>query len=339
MKLWSSRLAAVALMTTVGTWGCGGAEQEATAAGQPMTAVVRKADGHGNRPPVVERVVLSPSEPTPGHPVEARAEASDPDGDAVRLDFAWEVNGRPWETGRGKPVIRTDSLRKGDRITVEVTATDGHETSTPRQARTAIGNRPPRLDGVFLLPDGTVRPGDELVAQVEAGDPDGDDLEVHYRWLENGRALSRESMERLDTSALTRGSRIRVEAWVSDGRARSRVRSSREVELANSPPVLARIPRLEGVDGTFRHQLEASDPDGDRNLRFRLVQGPAGMTVDPVVGTLVWTPEAEQAGRHPVEVAVEDNHGDGTSLLFELTVDASREPAGEAAPPAARAEP
>lgn len=325
----------LAAATLCGAVGCGGAEEAPRPSGGAMAAgSATTAPERANEPPIVDRVVLSPSEPTPGTPVEAKVEVSDPDGDAVRVTFRWLVNGRVVSEGR-QPVIRPQDVRKGDRIEVRVSATDGRADSQEVGASTRVGNRPPRLDGVFLLPEGDVRPGDELVAQVQASDPDGDPVRVEYTWLVNGEPVRGARDARLTTEDLDRGDRVRVEARVSDGDARSAPLQSRELELQNSPPQLARIPRIAAENGVFRHQLEATDADGDRNLRFRLVEGPPGMTVDPILGTLVWSPRPDQAGSHAVEVAVEDDHGDGTSLRFDLTVTASApEPAADA-PPAA----
>ena len=317
--------------------GCGGSDEAPTPSGGAMARTAAPAaDERPNQPPVVERVVLSPEEPTPDHPVEARVEVSDPDGDAVRVEFRWRVAGELVAEGT-QPVIRPTGVSKGDRVEVEVIATDGRAESQVARASTRIGNRPPRLDGVFLLPEGDVQAGDELVAQVRASDPDGDDVEMEYVWLVNGEPLPRQEGPRFDSSELQRGDRVRVEVRVTDGDATTPPARSRELEITNAPPQLARIPRFEAEDGVFRHQLEASDPDGDRNLRFRLVEGPAGMTVDPVLGVLTWRPSADQVGNFPVEVVVEDSHGDGTSLRFDLNVTTHEPEPAAAAPPAAPA--
>lgn len=317
---------------------CGDSEEDPRPSGGSMTAASSAtAADTANRPPVVERVVLSPSEPTPGHPVEARVEVSDPDGDAVRVTFAWLVNGEVVARGR-QPVLRPTGIRKGDRLEVEVTATDGRAESDPVRVGTGVGNQPPQVEAVGLLPEGPVRPGDELVAQVQASDPDGDRIRLEYVWAVNGETRQSSDAATFDTSDLQRGDRVRVQVLASDGDDRVASEESREVELANSPPVLAGLPRFAARDGVIREQLEATDPDGDHNLRFRLVEGPRGMTVDPVLGMLVWRPSAEQAGSHPVEVAVEDDHGDSSSLRFELTVSAAGTGPAEGAPPAAPAD-
>lgn len=335
MRSWHRAAACLAAATLVGL-GCGGDEQPTPSGGAMTAPPAARAEARANAAPVVERVILNPPEPTPGHPLEAKVQVSDPDGDAVRITFTWAVNGRVVAEGT-QPVIKPDGVKKGDRIEVRVSATDGRAESQVARASTTIGNRPPQLDGVFLLPEGDVHPGDELVAQVQASDPDGDPVRSEFTWLVNGEPDRGARGPRFDTSALKRGDRVRVQAQVGDGDDRTAPMPSREVELANSAPEIERIPRISAENGAFHHQLQARDADGDRNLRFRLVEGPPGMTVDPILGTLNWRPSPDQAGTHPVEVAVEDDHGDSTSLRFEITVTATPGAPAEA-PPAAPAE-
>ena len=82
-------------------------------------------------------------------------------------------------------------------------------------------------------------------------------------------------------------------------------------------------------DGVFRYTLEAKDPDGDRSIRFRIVSGPPGMSVDPILGEVSWRPDASHVGKHEVIVGAADSHGGEGQQLFELEV---RESGGESPP-------
>jgi hypothetical protein len=44
------------------------------------------------------------------------------------------------------------------------------------------------------------------------------------------------------------------------------------------------------------------------------------MSINAVNGEARWKPEASQAGKHTVEVIVEDSYGDGGALSFEVVV-------------------
>jgi hypothetical protein len=90
---------------------------------------------------------------------------------------------------------------------------------------------------------------------------------------------------------------------------------SRHPEIVSEPPSLR-------DGGLFRYHVEARDPDGDRNLRYRLDAGPDGMTVDSIVGRIEWRPTVEQAGVHQVAVVVIDSAGLETKQSFHVTVNA-----------------
>src|SRR5262249_14424436 len=51
---------------------------------------------------------------------------------------------------------------------------------------------------------------------------------------------------------------------------------------------------------------------------FRLLSGPAAMTVDPATGLVQWTPTADQAGSQSVRLTVEDGRGGGATQTFTL---------------------
>jgi hypothetical protein len=280
----------------------------------------------GGGVPVIERVALSPAVPVPGSEITAVVDASDPDGDLLRYEFRWLYNGKEVQKGPQGALYVVD-LAKGDRIEVEVTATDGRHTSKAVGARAAAGNRPPVLSAVTLEPFGDVRAGQTVTASPLAKDPDNDRLSFRYEWTVNGESRGRE--RDFDTTGLRRGDKVQVLVVASDGSSESREERSPVLMLGNSPPVIAQLPSSGGEDGTFRYTFAAKDPDGDRNLRFFVEKGPAGMRMDPITGVLTWTPTADQAGVHPVEVGVRDGAGEGSTFTFALTVRAT--PPGPAA--------
>ena len=314
------------LALAIWAMACGGAEEVPPPSGRALVAPPLD-DRADNRAPTVESVRLSPRDPVPDVPITASAEVDDPDGDAVRVTYVWSVNGREVERG-GRPTVSLPGLAKGDRVEVTVLATDGRLEAEPRSARTDVANRLPLLDGVALevagqpLDSGSrARPGDRLRATPLARDPDGDDLRFEYTWYVNGNERGED--RELATEGLRRGDRVLVRVVASDGRASSRAVESEQVTLGNAPPRILALPQLETDAGTFRYTFEATDDDGDRNLRFWLERAPEGMTVDPLLGVVTWRPSTSQAGVHPVEIGVRDDHGDGSTFVFDVTVTAS----------------
>lgn len=326
-------LGAVALLAGV---ACGG-DDAPVAQGAPMSGgalTEALAPSGPNDAPVVTRVAVNPRNPMPGMGLQAIVEASDPNGDPIRLKYIWKVNGATVFEGK-TPVANLPNTRKGDRITLEVVASDGRLESRPTAHRVDVANRPPTIAEVYLESEGRLRPGDELVASPDASDPDGDRLEYNYRWFVNRTERANESDRTFDTTGLRKGDRIEVRATAFDGSDRSKESTSQPVLLGNGTPRITQLPQLETTSGTMRYAFAAEDPDGDRNLRFFLEAAPEGMRVDSLSGVLTWTPRADQAGVHPVEIGVKDSLGEASTFLFEVTVTATLPPA---APPAALAD-
>ncbi len=77
-------------------------------------------------------------------------------------------------------------------------------------------------------------------------------------------------------------------------------------EIINDPPVITSNPRLVAIENqTYVYDLKALDADADP-LLWSLELGPAGMSIDPVLGTLRWTPQEDQLGQNTVVVTVSD---------------------------------
>jgi len=315
---------------------CGGGEEAAPSARAPEHATGEAAAGDGwveNEAPAIEWVRLEPETPGAGAGVTARVRANDPDGDPVELAYVWRLDGR-LVPGASGPELSLGSARKGDELSVTVTAADEWDESAPVTVTTRIGNTPPILQNVVFDPLGTIHRGTRVTARAVAWDPDADALEFEHRWWVNGSELSTTS-DTLDTSRLRRGDEVVVSVVASDGESRSNPIRSQPIPVENSPPRIVSTPRNEGGEGEYRYAVKAEDPDGDRRLRFRLEQGPAGMTIDPITGELAWQPPADAAGDHTVEVAVDDLQGGVESQIFTVVIE---EGGPETAAPAAAAQ-
>jgi hypothetical protein len=293
---------------------CGGGD--APQAGD--TAGAEPRTGH-NVPPSVREVVLEPAVPRPGERVTARAEVVDADGDAVSLEYAWRIAGRALDASG--PFIMVADARRGDLVEVTVVARDEAGESAPETASAHVGNMPPTILQVDLPQPHAIHAGADLVAKPRASDPDGDELEFGYRWWVNGREQDARG-ETLPARHFARGDRIELEVTASDGEDDARPLRSAAIEVGNAPPHITSRPGALGADGVLRYAVEAVDPDGDGALRFRLVEGPPGMTVGFSDGKLVWAPGAV-TGRYKVAISVED--ADGASSVQSFVLDLSLE--------------
>jgi hypothetical protein len=287
-----------------------------------------------NRPPVVDRVQLEPEEPVSGGRVRAVVTASDPDGGSVRLHYAWTLAGAP--AGTDGPELALERARKGQELDVTVTASDGSAESAPVRARGEIGNRPPRLDGVALEPNEAIEVGARVKAVPDARDPDDDVVRYEVKWIVNEKAIPEEGLE-LDTKALHRGDRLQAEVRVSDGTSTSEAVRSPALEIANTAPKIVSTPELRFEGGVFQYAVKAKDTDGDRSLRYSLAKAPEGMSIDRLGGEIRWEPKTAQAGKHEIEVQVEDGHGGADVQTFVVTIGSEKGQAIDAPVPASRA--
>jgi hypothetical protein len=331
-------LGAVALLLA---FGCGGDE---TAPPQQRSMVRERqapAETGTNRPPVVERVRLTPSSPAASDTITAEVQATDPDDDPINLRYEWTVNGRP--VGKSA-TLRAGAAQRGDTVEVSVTAEDATGESEPMTASTEVAAVAPVIAGISFDPP-SAKVGDVVKALVDVDNEDDASLTISYRWIVNGTAVGEKS-DHLPTEGMKRGDRIEVEVMASDGEQASEAVRSYELVIGNAPPKIAGIPTAVKDGDAFKYQFEASDPDGDRSLRYSLTKAPAGMTIDPIFGLATWRPTADQVGDQAIEVSVRDSNGATSTLSFSVAVSMS-EPtppgdgkaaadakAGAAAPPA-----
>jgi hypothetical protein len=282
-----------------------------------------------NRPPVVESVQIDPKSPRPKDRLRAIAKGSDPDGDPVEFKYLWRIDGRPLAATTSE--VDMGPVAKGSRIEVTVVGNDGHLESQPVTAVATVGNQPPDLTGVRLDAPAGISAGGSLVASPQATDADGDPITYHYTWWVNGHEVVGDQPS-LDTSKLRRGDTVKVRVVASDGIDESDPIESDPLRVGNAPPKITSKPGGLDPDGVFRYTVQAVDPDGDQNLRYHLVKGPDGMTLDSMTGVMLWKPTTTQTGKQAVELSVDDLQGGIATQRFELSVGADQ---AQAATPAA----
>lgn len=94
-----------------------------------------------NTPPELTKVKIMPEVFKPGDTLYIEAAGDDVDGDPVELFFEWTRNGEP--AGKGRSI--EGPVRRGDRISVKITAFDGERYSVPVVLNREIKNMPPMI--------------------------------------------------------------------------------------------------------------------------------------------------------------------------------------------------
>ncbi|QEG23137.1 putative Ig domain-containing protein [Mariniblastus fucicola] len=86
------------------------------------------------------------------------------------------------------------------------------------------------------------------------------------------------------------------------------------------PPRIVSTPPTEAnVGGSFLYTIDAVDTEGDP-LTYRLLQAPAGMSINETTGEFSWTPTAGQVGLRRTVIEVADGIGGATTQAFAILV-------------------
>src|SRR5205807_1856955 len=132
----------------------------------------------------------------------AAASGHDADGDPVTFSYQWLKNGAAiaGATGATLDLSRPGNGDPGDRITVQVTASDGALSSAPAtSAEAVVADTAPAVDAVTVSPSAPTT--DQLLtAVVSARDADGDPITYAYQWFKNGAAIAGATGATLDLS-------------------------------------------------------------------------------------------------------------------------------------------
>lgn len=318
---------------------CGDSGEVASEAG-PVGERTAPARGAENSPPEIVSAEIEPAGAYASQPMSLAIVANDPDRDRVKLQIEWYRNSELVADLTGADVP-AGSFARGDRVYAIVYASDGQADVTHQTAAIIVANSPPSIRRVAITP-ARATALDLLQADVDARDEDGDPVELGYRWLRNGQPIGDAAGPRLEPGTGHRGEVVVLQVRGSDGAGESAWVSSAPLTLGNAPPVITTQPNYT-LSGSSRYDYEvaARDPDGDRPLKYELVDGPPGMAVDIVSGRVSWQVPASAKGVYPIELRVSDPYGGKTTQSYSLGVDWSEVPAsaagsGEPSPATAR---
>ena len=304
--------------------------------------VVRVSDGRGgvalqpfeiivvppNSPPIITSTPPSPA--VVDLPLQYPVRAQDADGDSLVFRTENAPAGVQINPQTGLLTWTPTSGQLGQH-TFTVAVSDGRGG----EARQAVAidvvadapNDPPVITSQPRL---RARVGSPYGYLIEAHDPNGDPLTYHLDAAPAGMTVDDLGVVRWQPSAELRGTQQPVTVRVDDGRVGGVATQEFVLEVvsqdSNQAPWITSTPVLTGVSGrTYQYQLTARDPDGDP-VMWSLDVAPAGMSIDPLRGTLRWTPAADQTGSHPVVVRVQDIFFAAGTQSFAVNVRATNQP-------------
>ena len=265
---------------------------------QPERRAVSVDGSPSNNPPIIRTAGIFPASVSLEATLQVDIQGEDKDGDAIHYQYQWIVNGLPVPDGTG-PQFLTAQLKKGDEIGVELIPSDGKVNGAAfKTASVMVGNTAPRIDEIHMEPV-SVHRGEILKASVVARDPDGDPVQLSYKWFRNGKELPGQQTDTLDTKPFHKKDVLRVLVTASDGQAAREPLYGMAVTIENGPPRITSTPSTALNDGQYLYQVIATDPDED-TISYELKEAPSGMTIDAATGKLVWRLTPETKGKHHV---------------------------------------
>jgi len=125
-----------------------------------------------NIPPQIQSVKLLPQNPKKGDELRIETRTFDGDGDSVSLNYVWFINEEPIRESSG--VLKTNEmpLKRGDKVSVKITPTDGEQEGESVSIRSIIANSPPKASPQIKAEfNGLV-----YTSKIIAEDPEGDPL-------------------------------------------------------------------------------------------------------------------------------------------------------------------
>jgi hypothetical protein len=303
--------------------GCGGEPPPTAEFALPPDS----ASSDQNGPPEIRSARLTPEEPSREETIRLELDARDPDRDGLDVQVTWIRNGAVLRSGPSL-TLPANELYPGDYIRARVRVSDGRSEDVAETGGVTVRNLAPHVTSIRIQPD-TLSATDSALALVEAVDPEEDEIEYRFRWIRNGNTIPGQDGPTLEAGLVRRGDEIQVAtiAVDADGNEGKEILSAPK-RVRNAAPVITSEPpyTLAGPD-LYEYKVVASDPDGDKPLRFQLIEGPRGAKIDIITGRLLWEIPRNAVGSHDLEVTVQDPHGGETRQRYTLQVRLEASPA------------
>ena len=247
----------------------------------------------------------------------------DPDQDSLTFTLPTYPAGMTIDSN-GEVLWNLAGVSPGN-YTVHVQVTDGRGGKSSQkwliQVIAAGGtNLPPTITS---SPPIDAQAGVGYFYRIKAFDPEGDPLRFTLVAGPPGMTIDSATGEVRWTPTATDVGTAAVRVSVQDS-AGNMVEQAWTITVkparVNRPPVITSTPPTTlTAPATYRYQVTATDPDGDR-ITYSLVEGPNGMTIDPTTGELTWPAGAGSAGVYDVRVRATDTAGNTTEQKWQITV-------------------
>jgi len=227
-------------------------------------------------------------------------------------DILWQVNEAaiPEATGRMLP---RKYFSRGDKIVVTVGLGERQVS-----AATLVNNSPPEIKSVEAnrLP---VHRGTAIKVLPVGTDADGDEVGFRFIWAINGEVLHWENEPFLAGDKFHKGDIVHLTVVPFDDESEGQPFRQLEFEVGDASPVFVSTPPDSFQATEFIYHARAVDPDGEE-VRYQLLEGPKGMTIDGITGEIRWSISTGGDGESKVKIAALNPEGVEVFQEFSLQI-------------------
>ena len=247
-----------------------------------------------------------------------KAEARDPENN--QLAYLLVAGPRGMTVGQYTGEVRwTPASDQVGPNRIVISASDGPYTVYQDFCVTVINSNDAPV--ITSQPVTTALQGIAYSYQVQASDPDGDELRYCFTASPSGMRISSTLGQISWTPSSDQVGNNLVALDVTDGHGGKTPQSFLvNVVNVNDPPVIISSPPGPAKQGVpFSHQVLVFDPDGDP-VKLSLLSYPSGMAIDASSGLIGWVPGQESVGQVSVTVLASDGNGGIDVRSFQLAV-------------------
>ncbi|GMG86573.1 hypothetical protein [Biformimicrobium ophioploci] len=269
------------LALTLALTACGGG------GGSGSSDKTANSSAPANSAPTVSGLSFSPATPKTTDQIAVTATVADSDGDSLDTRYSWSVNDIP-VSGADTDSLGPEYFKKGDNVTVTVTASDGTE-QTSASLSVTIANSAPTIAELIFSPS-TPKTADQITVTATVVDSDGDALDTRYSWSVNESPVPGADTDRLGPEHFEKDDNVTVTVIASDGT--DDATASLSVTIADTPPevTVSGAPDSLAFGTTASFSVDVNDPDNDP-FEYRFLARPNGMTIDNR-GLVTWHPRS-----------------------------------------------
>ncbi len=272
-----------------------------------------------NSPPSLDAVTLTPASGYEATTFTCEpGTATDADGDTIRYEYAWYVDGTKLTASTN--TLTGASFSKTDELSCTVTPDDGDDLGDPVPSSTVtVLNTAPTMTSVSITPESPTSATDLTASITGASDADGDSISYAYAWTVNGVSVGG-STSQLNNSLYERDDDVQVTVTPSDGSGSGTARTA-VATIENALPSVSSVSITPGspyTDSVLAVSVSGwSDADGDpADYHYQWYRGTSAITGE--TGLSLSPSHTARGNRFYCAVTPDDGFGLGTTRNTSL---------------------